>query len=155
MAIGIWVNIGSGNGLLPDSPKPLHEPMLTDHQWNPVTFMLGQFHKRCINHQSLTSIWKSCLKFHSNLLGGQWVKCFLQIWISIYDVTKWLPRFHVMWFALRTERFGICAVPTHYLNQCWLIIAEWILLYKLQWNLNQNTKFFIQYDAFENNICKM
>ena len=25
----IWVNIGSGNGLLPDGKKPLPEPMLT------------------------------------------------------------------------------------------------------------------------------
>ena len=27
----IWVNIGSGNGLLPDGTKPLPEPMLTCH----------------------------------------------------------------------------------------------------------------------------
>ena len=27
-----WVNIGSGNGLLPDGTKPLPEPMLTYHQ---------------------------------------------------------------------------------------------------------------------------
>ena len=33
----IWVNIGSGNGLLPDGTKPLPEPMLTDHQRSPVT----------------------------------------------------------------------------------------------------------------------
>ena len=54
----IWVNIGSGNGLLPDGTKSLPEPMLTDHQWSPVTFILGQFHKRCLNHQSLKSVWK-------------------------------------------------------------------------------------------------
>ena len=30
MAAEIWVNIDSGNGLLPDSTKPLPEPMLTD-----------------------------------------------------------------------------------------------------------------------------
>ena len=29
MATEIWVNIGSGNGLLPDGTKPLPEPMLT------------------------------------------------------------------------------------------------------------------------------
>ena len=29
---GIWVNIGSGNGLLPDGTKPLPEPMSTEHQ---------------------------------------------------------------------------------------------------------------------------
>ena len=32
MASWIWVNIGSGNGLLPDGTKPLPEPMLTYHQ---------------------------------------------------------------------------------------------------------------------------
>ena len=34
---GDRVNIGSGNGLLPDGTKPLPEPMLTDHrevQWH-------------------------------------------------------------------------------------------------------------------------
>ena len=55
----IWVNIGSGNGLLPDGTKPLPEPMLTDHQWSPVTFILGQFLKRCLNYRSLKPIWKS------------------------------------------------------------------------------------------------
>ena len=38
--------------------KPLPEPMLTDHQWSPVTFIFGQFHKRCLNHHSLKSVWK-------------------------------------------------------------------------------------------------
>ena len=38
MATEIWVNIGSGNGLLPDGTKPLPEPMLTNHQWSPVSF---------------------------------------------------------------------------------------------------------------------
>ena len=32
MVTQIWVNIGSGNGLLPDGSKPLPEPMLTYHQ---------------------------------------------------------------------------------------------------------------------------
>ena len=31
-ATWIWVNIGSGNGLLPDGTKPLPEPMLTHNQ---------------------------------------------------------------------------------------------------------------------------
>ena len=31
MATKIWVNIGSGNGLLPDGTEPLPEPMLTYH----------------------------------------------------------------------------------------------------------------------------
>ena len=70
MAREIWVNIGSGNGLLPDGTKPLPELMLTDHQWSPVTFILGQFHKRCLNHQSLKSVLKLHLKFHSNFPGA-------------------------------------------------------------------------------------
>ena len=32
MATEIWVNIGSGNGLLPDGTKSLPEPMLIYHQ---------------------------------------------------------------------------------------------------------------------------
>ena len=58
MLTEIWVNIGSDNGLLPDGTKPLPESMLTDHQWTTVTFIWGQFHKRCLNHQSLKSVWK-------------------------------------------------------------------------------------------------
>ena len=58
LATEIWVNIGSGNGLLPEGTKPLPEPMLTDLQWSPVTFILRQFHKRYLNRQSLKSVWK-------------------------------------------------------------------------------------------------
>ena len=39
-----WVNIGSGNDLLPDGTKPLPEPMLT-HQRCTVAFTWEQFHK--------------------------------------------------------------------------------------------------------------
>ena len=58
MAIETYVNIGSGNGLLHDGTKPLPEPMLTDHQLNPVTFILGQFHTGFLNKQSLKSVRK-------------------------------------------------------------------------------------------------
>ena len=40
MATDIWVNIGLGNGLLPNG-KPLTEPMLTYHKYGPVTFIWG------------------------------------------------------------------------------------------------------------------
>ena len=33
----ICVSIGSGNGLLPDGTKPLPYPMLTYHEFGPVT----------------------------------------------------------------------------------------------------------------------
>ena len=38
MATEILVNIGSGNGLLPDGTKPLPEPMLTNDQLGAVAF---------------------------------------------------------------------------------------------------------------------
>ena len=41
MATEIWVNIGSGDGSLPDGTKPLPEPMLTDNQWGLVAFIEG------------------------------------------------------------------------------------------------------------------
>ena len=41
IAMETWVNIGLGNGLLPDGTKPLLEPVLTYHQSSPVTFILG------------------------------------------------------------------------------------------------------------------
>ena len=43
MATYIWVNIDSGNGLLPDGTKPLPEPMLTYHKYGPVTLSKGNF----------------------------------------------------------------------------------------------------------------
>ena len=39
-------------------------------------------------------------------------------------------------------------------NQSWLII-NWNPKNKLQWNANQNMKFFIQENAFENVVCEM
>ena len=91
MATEIWVNIGSGNGLLPDATKPLPKPMLTNHLWSPVSFILGQFHKRCLNHQSLKSVWKIHLKFHSNFPGANELSkitccltlCGTQTWSSL------------------------------------------------------------------------
>ena len=46
------------------------------------------------------------------------------------------------------------SVPSHYLNQCWLLV-NWTLRNKLQWNSSQNTELFIHGNAFENVICEM
>ena len=40
MATEIWLNIGPSNGLLLNGTKPLPEPMLTDHQGSPITFIV-------------------------------------------------------------------------------------------------------------------
>ena len=58
MVTEIWVNIRSGNVLLPDSTKPLPEPMWLIISEVQVTFILEKIHKRCLNCQSLKSIWK-------------------------------------------------------------------------------------------------
>ena len=57
MATEIWVNIGSGNGLLPDGTKPLPEPMFTYRQWGPKTFTWKKFYE-----MSQSSIGKMNLK---------------------------------------------------------------------------------------------
>ena len=73
MATEIWVNIGSGNGLLPDGTKPLPEPMLTDHQWSPVTSILGpSVNKICLKI--------TCLKFHSNFPGDNELSQYWGCW---------------------------------------------------------------------------
>ena len=68
MTTETWVNIGSGDGLLPDGTNPLSEPMLTDNQRSPVTFILRQFYKSCLNYHAVTKIHLKItyLKFHSN-----------------------------------------------------------------------------------------
>ena len=45
-------------------------------------------------------------------------------------------------------------MPTHYLNQCSLIVHR-TLRNKLQWNLNRNSKIFIEENAFESIVCEM
>ena len=57
MATHSCVNIGSGNGLLPDGIKPLLEPMSPNHQWGFVAFTWGQFHNKCSRYLSLICVW--------------------------------------------------------------------------------------------------
>ena len=45
----IWINIGSGNGLLPNGTKPFPDPILNSRQWGYV----GQFHRTCLRYQSI------------------------------------------------------------------------------------------------------
>ena len=45
-------------------------------------------------------------------------------------------------------------MPSHYLNQCWVIV-NWTLKNKLQWNFNQNTKLLIHENASKNFVCEM
>ena len=104
MVTEIWVNIGSGNGLLPDGTKPLPEPMLTDHQSN-------DHHIMAISQEMpQSSIIKICLKitrlkFHSNFPGAnEFTHCDLVIPYSSMDLGQhYFPSlayhpFIVKWF---------------------------------------------------------
>ena len=55
------------------------------------------------------------------------------------------------WFR---EWLAIYSAPSHYLNQCWVMV-NWTLSNKLQWKFNQNTKLFIHKNASENIVCEM
>ena len=57
----LWLNNGSGNGLLPSGNNPLPEPMLAYHKWGQVIFVWGPFHKRHLGHQLLKLAWKSII----------------------------------------------------------------------------------------------
>ena len=50
--------------------------------WSPVTFIFGQFHKRCLNHQSLKSVWK-LHKISFKFPRGQWLK-----WQQQHDLQR-------------------------------------------------------------------
>ena len=55
MVTQIWVNIDSGNALLPDGTKLLPHSMLTYYQWGPLAFSPGKFHRNCSRYHSLQS----------------------------------------------------------------------------------------------------
>ena len=73
-ATKIWVNFGSGNGLLPDGTKPLPEPMLTPHQ-----LCLSRIHLSAISQEipqpSITKIGfiNYSYKISFKPVRGQWV----------------------------------------------------------------------------------
>ena len=65
-------NIGSGNGLLPDSTKPLPEPMLTYSQWGRMALTWDQFHRQFSRFQFVK--WVSKIHFqNSTSPRGEWV----------------------------------------------------------------------------------
>ena len=62
----VEVNIGSGNGLLPNGTKPSPEPMLTYHQYGSLKFILDKV------KISITEI--THYKFGTTSPRAQWVK---------------------------------------------------------------------------------
>ena len=64
------VNIGSGNGLMPVGTKPLPEPMLTYHHWNPSAFSWQQFHRLLWISLTTKYLKTTYLKILPHLPGG-------------------------------------------------------------------------------------
>ena len=75
MVAEIWVNIGSGNGLLSDGTKPLPEPMLTYDQWCVVAFTWWQFHKKYLRYLSLKWVWNLLIWECSQIPQGPMINC--------------------------------------------------------------------------------
>ena len=42
-----------------------------------------------------------------------------------------------------------CSAPSHYLNQCWIIVQKTLGNKTLQWNFNRNSNIFIEENAFK------
>ena len=133
----IWVNIGSGNGLLPDGTKPLPEPMLTYHQWGNAPFMWGQF------QPSITkiSLKITSLKFIPNLPGANELKT--QTWSSLHlqiicalDGARSLvdPVLNksltcVMWFLCLLNIQNVFSLTKHIpLKSCGILRHFWMLM---------------------------
>ena len=123
MVTWIWMNTGSGNGLLLGGTKPLPEPVFTNYQWGIVAFTWGQFHWEFSWYLSLiwVKIYDLISLSHMNPMG-QWVNSLR-------------PSDAIWWQGSRSTLVQVMAccltAPSHYLNQCWLIISE------VQWHSYQ------------------
>ena len=64
MTTQIWVNIGSGKGLV-----PWNEPMLTFHLSGFVAFTSGSYDRKCARHLTFTRIWKLLISYFYRIQG--------------------------------------------------------------------------------------
>ena len=140
MTSWIWVNIGSGNGLLPAGMKPLTEPILTYYKWDSVVFSWDQFHK-CLKYQSLKYLWKFYSQNYATSPRDQWVNSLalerserdsknvifnlvllIDIFRSSHDIAlEWMPQDLTDDKSTLVQVMAWCRQATsHYLNQCWL-----------------------------------
>ena len=72
MVTYIWVNIGSGNGLVPYITKPSPEPMLIYHQWGPLAFKWEKVHRNSSVYHSLKSVENYIFENTGTSPRGQW-----------------------------------------------------------------------------------
>ena len=76
------VNIGTGNGLLPDGAKSLPEPMLTYIQQCPVVFIWGHYHNKIWRYQSVKQDEKISQGQMSQQIGV-WTKPLTQLLLTL------------------------------------------------------------------------
>ena len=78
-----WVNIGSGNGLLPDGTKPLPKPLLNYHHVVLRGIQLSPISQKVLMDfiQSIILVLKLPFKTHYHN-EGQWIKNMISIYIS-------------------------------------------------------------------------
>ena len=89
----------------------------------------------------------------NSLMPGDIMGCWSE-WVikfSLSPTVMWCGRF---WSTLVQVMAWCLMAPSHYLNQCWLIV-NWTQGLELQWKINQYTRPFILENAFENVICKL
>ena len=143
----IWVCMGSGNGLLPDGTKPLSEPVLTYHQsvlsHSPESNLTRSAHELNPYH-----VFRGyTFKITTTSLSGQWVN---HSRLGHSD-TIWQHR-----SASTLAQVMACCLmaPSHYLNQCWLLINE-VLWHSSESNSTANAKVTSLCDEFEDYTFKI
>ena len=97
-----WVNIGSGNGsgngLVPDSTKPLPEPMLTDHQWSPVVFTRAGVKYVFVFANTNTNTNTAYLYLYLYLIKFQTMYLYLYLYLIHRIWCIWQIRFQIHFF---------------------------------------------------------
>ena len=98
MGTYLWINIDSGNGLLPDGTKPLPEPMSTYHQWGsvartrlrPISQEMLKISIRKMNSKNTLMTLFSHLSWAKGLSGViSWYTIRKRIVSDILDVMTW------------------------------------------------------------------
>ena len=113
-----WIDIGSGNSLLPDSINPWSEPILSYHQRSPVVFTRGQFHNKYLRYQSLKYVanyaFKNVTKAPTGSLSSNTTPSLVQISTTMHAPSLMMVIQYIvtsMWFC-PYSRWPGCPVLT-------------------------------------------
>ena len=134
----IWVNIGSGNDLLPDKTKPLLNQCWLINGSGFVAPTHNQFYRKCSSrYYFIKWVWRTHLWITSTSSRGQWV--------NLCDL-KWQHRSG----STLAQAMACCLMaPSHYLNQCWLIVSE-ALRHSPEGNFTEDAQAIYPWYQFEN-----